>query len=77
MSGEARYSQPLPALPRDESSPVVHAGFTNDGSPGYIVRERGRREIREESTRENRTREHPGGFGAALGRLWAWAGGKL
>lgn len=68
---EARYSLPLPETQRADSGQVVFAGFTRDGSPGYIVREYGRREIREESRAENRAVESPAGFFRSLARLWA------
>jgi hypothetical protein len=72
---EARYSQPLAARPR-EALPIVFAGFVGDHEAGFIVRNRqGKRIQQEVADSSNEAREHPGGFGAALGRLWAWASG--
>ncbi len=72
MSGEAKYSQPLPARPRDVSGPVVVAGFVGKGAnkqPGFIFRnERGNVE-RQEVTAENQAQEHPRGFFSSLARL--------
>jgi len=76
MSGEARYSQPRPSSDRHVGEDgVLYAGFVN-GSPGFILRQPSKKEIRVEATRDNSAREHPGRFGAALGRLWAAVGGR-
>ncbi len=71
MSGEAKYSQPLPARPRDVSGPVLRAGFVGRGEhkqPGFIFVNAGKVE-REEATRENSANEHPRGFFQSLARL--------
>jgi hypothetical protein len=67
MSGAAKYSQPLPAALR-ESPPIVYAGFVGDGI-GFIVRQRGKKEICEAMTRENQANEKPKGFFASFARL--------
>ncbi len=72
MSSEARYSQPLPAHPRDVSGPVLRAGFVGKGAnkrPGFVfLNEQGKVE-RQETTAENRAQEHPRGFFASFARL--------
>jgi hypothetical protein len=74
-SAPTRYSQPLPASQR-ESPPVVFPGFVH-GQPGFILRRcRGQKEIRVEAGPENKAKEQPGGFAAALGKLWAAVGGR-
>jgi hypothetical protein len=72
MSGEARYSQPLPAKPRDVSGPVLRAGFVGHGAskePGFIFRSENGNVERQEVTAENRANERPRGFFASLARL--------
>jgi hypothetical protein len=64
-----RYSQPLAETPR-EASPVVFAGFVG-GEVGFILRQRGEKEIRTEATRANSANERPRGFFSSLARLWA------
>jgi hypothetical protein len=78
-SAPTRYSQPLPVTMRDVSGPIVVAGFIGRGAnkrPGFIFLNENGKVERQEATRENSAVEHPGRFGAALGRLWAAVGGK-
>lgn len=73
---QARYSQPLPATPRHVGEDgTLFAGFVNGREPGFILRQHGK-EIPVEATPQNRAKEHPGGFAAALARLWAAVGGR-
>jgi hypothetical protein len=70
MSGEPRYSQPLPPSYRHSGEDgVVFAGFV-DGEPGFILRRgRKKKEIQTEATRENSANERPRGFFASFARL--------
>jgi hypothetical protein len=73
-----RYSQPLPARPRDVSGPVLRAGFVGQGAnkvPGFIFRNENGKVEHQEVTPETKAQEHPRSFGSALGRLWVWASG--
>jgi hypothetical protein len=67
----ARYTQPLESHNRDVGEQgVLYAGFTPDGEVGFILRARGKKEIRTEATRENQANERPRGFFASLARMF-------
>lgn len=64
----ARYSQPLPAYPRDVGGPIVYAGFC-DGEAGFIFRGEDGEVKRVAATKENSAVEKPRGFFHSLARL--------
>lgn len=69
-SSPTKYSQPLPSSHRHVGeNGILYAGFVN-GQVGFILRQRGEKEIREPLTRENRANEHPRGFFQSLTRIF-------
>jgi hypothetical protein len=73
MSGEAKYSQPLPETPGPKAPPVVVAGFVGKGRaqrPGFIFLNQQGKQVHAEITRANVANEKPAGFFRSLARIF-------